>query len=151
MKHIWSVLCQKSSIDFENNQLSLFNCLEEINISLDGTNALKNNLVIPIEFQLVSYWSRQQADEKINLKAAGELFDANGKIINSFQNSFLIKSGIMRFRSRTNIQGLPITGPGQYHLRFYRLNIKNEREMVAELPIDVKINYKIMDIPKNKV
>ena len=148
MKHIWSVLCQKSSIDFENNQLSLFNCLEEINISLDGTNALKNNLVIPIEFQLVSYWSRQQADEKINLKAAGELFDANGKIINSFQNSFLIKSGIMRFRSRTNIQGLPITGPGQYHLRFYQLNIKNEREVVADLPIDVKINYKIMDIPK---
>lgn len=148
MKHIWSLLCQKSSIDVESNQLSLFNCLEEISISLESTEALKNNLVIPIEFQLVSYWSREQADEEINLEAEGELVDANGKIINSFKNSFLIKTGILRFRSRTNIQGLSITGPGQYYVRFYHLDNNKKREMVAELPIDVKINYKIMDIPK---
>lgn len=150
MKHVWSVLCQKSSIDVESNQLSLFNCLEEINLTLDNTEALKNNLVIPVEFQLVSYWSREIAETELNLEAEGELVDASGKVVNTFKNSFPIKQGILRFRNRTNIQGLPITGPGRYYLRLYRLNQPggNEREQMAELPLDVKINYKLMDIPK---
>lgn len=147
MKHIWSVLCQKSSIDLESNQLSLFNCLEEISLSLDSADALKNNLVVPIEFQLVSYWSREKADSELDLRAEGELIDASGKVINSFKNSFPIKQGILRFRNRTNIQGLQITGPGRYYLRLYKL-IDSKRELVAELPLDVKISYKVMDIPK---
>jgi len=148
MKHVWSLLCQKSSIDVESNQLSLFNCLEEVNINLENTDALKNNLVIPVEFQLVSYWSREKAETEINLDSIGELIDADAKVINTFNNSFPIKQGILRFRNRTNIQGLPITGPGRYYLRLYQKISLDKREMVAELPLDVKISYKIMEIPK---
>lgn len=149
MKHIWTVLCQKSSIDVETNQLSLFNCLEEINLTLENTEALNNNLVIPVEFQLVSYWSREQADTEVNLTAVGELVDASGKMINSFNNSLVVKQGILRFRNRTNIQGLAITGPGRYYFRLYQIDKMRgvAKELVAELPLDVKINYKLMEIP----
>lgn len=153
MKHIWSLLCQRSSIDVDNNQLSIFNCLEEISLSLDNSEALKRNLVIPIEFQLVSYWSREIADVEFDLLTFGELVDASGKLINTFTNSFPIKQGVLRFRNRTNIQGLKITGPGRYYLRLYRQSGQDNagdftKDLVTELPIDIKISYKIMDLPK---
>lgn len=148
MKHIWSVLCQKSSIDVETNLLSLFSCVEELSLTLDSSEALKNNIVVPTEFQLVSFWAREQAEEESSLEVEGELIDAQGKVLNKFNNKFAIKKGVLRFRNRTNIQGLPITGPGRYLLRLKQKDEQGEWPVVTELPVDIKINYKLMEVGK---
>jgi hypothetical protein len=148
MKHIWSVLCQKSSIDVDTNLLSLFSCVEELSLTLESTEALKNNLVIQTEFQLVSFWAREQAEKESSLEVEGELIDAQGKVLNKFNNNFPVKTGVLRFRNRTNIQGLPITGPGRYLLRLKQRNEQGEWLVVTELPLDIKINYKLMEVVK---
>jgi hypothetical protein len=148
MKHIWSVLCQKSSINVNTNLLSLFSCVEELSLTLENTEALKNNLVIQTEFQLVSFWAREQAEIEESLEIEGELVDAQGKILNKFDNNFPVKKGVLRFRNRTNIQGLPITGPGRYHLRLKQKDEQGEWSVVTELPLDIKINYKLMEVGK---
>lgn len=148
MKHIWSVLCQKSSIDVETNLLSLFNCVEELSLTLENTEALKNNLVISTEFQLVSFWARESAETENSLEIEGELIDAQGKVLNKFNNNFPVKQGVLRFRNRTNIQGLPITGPGRYLLRLKQKNEQGDWLIVTELPLDVKINYKLMEVKR---
>lgn len=50
LNHVWSVICQSSSIDKQNNSISLFNCIESINIEKNKTS------ILPISFNIVNYW-----------------------------------------------------------------------------------------------
>lgn len=148
MKHIWSVICEKSSIDFETNLLSMFNCIEEIKLVIDNTKIPKNEkLVFPAEFQIVSFWSIKDSSQNISVEIKGELVDPKGAILNEFKNTLEIKSGIKRFRNRTNIQGMPITESGRYYFKIFQKN-EDKFEVVAELPLDVDLSYKLLD---NKV
>ena len=149
MKHIWTVLCQKSSIDFETNLLSLFNCIEEINLTIDKSKAPSGNLVIPAELELISYWLVENTDKDNTLNIKGELLDPDNKVLNVFENSFPIAKEILRFRNRTHIQNLPISKAGRYKFVMYQKNIKGIFQVVAELPLDVNISYKIIDLQKN--
>ncbi|OIO07227.1 hypothetical protein AUJ35_02465 [Candidatus Falkowbacteria bacterium CG1_02_41_21] len=150
MKHIWSIICQKSSIDFENNLLSLFNCVEEMNLVVDKDKvSSREKMLIPAEFQLISFWVVEDSSRDNNLEIKGELIDPDNKILNTFNNSFTIKSGASRFRNRTNIQGLPITKAGRYYLKVWQKNnSKADFKLVAELPIDIKINYQLLKVSK---
>lgn len=150
MKHIWSILCQRSSIDFETNSLSLFDCIEEINVVVDKTKLVQNDkIVIPIEFQLVSFWAVEDSEKDNNLKIKGGLVDSKNKILNSFENSFDVKKGIKRFRNRTNIKGLPITEEGRYYIKVWQWMKKTDKfEIVAELPLDVKLSYQLLAVDK---
>ncbi|MFH1315640.1 MAG: hypothetical protein ABIH67_04570 [Candidatus Uhrbacteria bacterium] len=150
MKHIWSIICQRSSIDFETNSLSLFDCVEEVSAVVDKTKLAQNDkIIIPVEFQLVSFWAVKDSEKDNDLKIKGEFVDSKNKILNSFENSFNIKKGIKRFRNRTNIKGLPITEDGRYYLKVWQwTENKNKFEMVAELPLDVKLSYQLL--PNNR-
>jgi hypothetical protein len=151
MKHIWTILCQKSSIDFESNLLSLFNSAEELSLTIDKSRTSPDKLIIPVELQLVSYWTIENIDKENILDIRGELLDPENKTLTTFENKFEIKKGIVRFRNRTNILSLPITKSGRYIFKMMqRKSGKSTFETVAELPLDVNISYKLLDIPKKK-
>ncbi len=145
MKHVWTILCQDSSIDIETNLLSLFNCLEELNLVLDKTKILENNtLVIPVDLQMVNFWLIQNPAQDNILEIKVELIDPDSKSINQFENKFNVKKGILRFRNRTKIQGLPVTKEGRYIFRVMQRDEKSkEYIIVSELPLDIKISYKL--------
>jgi len=143
MKHVWTVLSQKSSIDRISNLLSIFNCIEELSLVVDKRNGSDNSLVIPAEFQVISFWMVENPNKDNTLEVRGELLDPGGKILNKFGDKFEIKTGILRFKNITSIQGLPITDPGRYIIKLtQKKENENEFETIAELPIDVKISYK---------
>lgn len=147
MKHIWSIICQHSSIDAENNLLSLFNCVEEMNLIVDRDKmSEQEKIVIPAEFQLVSFWATEDSSKDNKLEIKGELVDPDNKVLNTFNNNFVVKSGVARFRNRTNIQGLPITKEGRYYVKVWQKNDKEKFVLVAELPIDIKISYQILKV-----
>ncbi len=145
MKHVWSILCEKSAIDNETNILSIFSCVEEISLTLDKQKMpADGKMIIPANFQLVSFWSREanQAEEELKIKI--ELIGPSGQLLNQFNNSFKLKSGVLRFRNRINIAGLPIVGEGRYYLKIWQEKGENSN-LVSELPVDVKIAYKLLD------
>lgn len=151
MKHIWTVLCQKSSIDVETNLVSLFNCIEELDLVIDKIKAPSGNLVIPVEFQLVSFWTIENPNKDSLLEIKIELIDPVGKVLNGFENKYPIKKGILRFRNRTNIKGMPITNAGRYVIKIMqRAEGKKQFEDCAELPLDIKIAYKLIDANEAK-
>ena len=151
MQHIWTVLCQTSSIDIETNLLSIFNCVEELNLMIDKTKAPQGDLVVPTEFQLVSFWTIDNPNKDNELELRIEIVDPIGKVLNGFENKYPVKKGIVRFRNRTNIQGLPITEAGRYLVRIMQKEEgKKQFEISTELPLDVKIVYKLMDTPVAK-
>jgi hypothetical protein len=147
MKHVWSILCEKSSIDMESNLLSLFSCLEEISVVLDKDKVQNSNkkMIIPANFQLVSFWSIEDEQKDNILKTKVELVSPDGEVLNQFSNSFQVKAGTRRFRNRANIQGVPVIGEGRHFLKVWQEKDGENYSLVAELPLDIKISYKLMD------
>lgn len=151
MKHIWTILCEKSSVDSKTNLLSIFNCVEELSIVIDKTKAPKGDTVLPIEFQLISFWTVDDPKKKNILESQVEIIDPKGDSLNKFNNKFDIKEGVSRQRSITNIHGFKITEAGRYTFRvMQKKEGKKEFKIVAELPLDVKIAYNILKLSPNQ-
>ncbi len=142
IKHIWSVLCQRSIIDPQSNNVSIIDVFEALEVDINSAPEVKgqNNpeFNIPVQYQVVTLWTITDAK-----KNAGEiqitLVNPNGG------EKILVKSVLKfpadkrRIRSINQIQGLPVNKSGDYH---FIVELKqNERfEKVADLPLEVKLN-----------
>ena len=127
----------------ETNLLSLFECIEELNFKIDKNKAIDGDkLIMPIEFQLVSFWISENVNKDNILEIKIQLTDTDKNILNQFKNKILVKKGISRFRNRLKIQGFPVIKSGRY---YYSIMQKKEGDknykIVSELPVDVKINF----------
>ena len=143
MQHHWSILCQSSAIDIDSNLLSLYDCLEEVNVNTRSKPGVAINL--PINFEVVSFISDKQTkgNRKINLKA--QLFDPKGKQINEFGGELFFKEGSKRLRSRLKIQGLTLSESGVYNMHLNFEGIEDvDFKADCDLPLEVNISYKIL-------
>ena len=143
MKHVWSVLCQKSVIDNDTNLISLIDCLEEGSFTIGMQKTKSTQVVAPINFQLVGFWLIESDKEKL-LDLKIDLIDPTNKKIGDFSGTFDIKQGFKRFRTRINVNSMPITEGGRYIFKImYRTKTSDSFSKVSELPFDIKINYKM--------
>jgi hypothetical protein len=145
MKNIWSIICEKSSIDAQTNLLSLFNCIEEVQLMIDKEKMPKSDkLVIPFNLQLISFWTIEDDTKDNSVETKIDLVDPKGKILNEFPVTLKAKKGEKRLRSVTNMQGMQITEGGRYCYRI--LQKKGAKfEVASETPLDVNLSYKILD------
>lgn len=145
MKNIWSIICEKSSIDAQTNLLSLFNCVEEVQLMIDKDKMPKSDkLVIPFNLQLISFWAIEDSSKDNLAEIKIDLVDPKGKILNEFSVTLKAKKGEKRLRSITNMQGIQITEGGRY---CYRILQKKgiKFEVASETPLDINLSYKILD------
>lgn len=147
MKHVWSIICQSSSIDRQTNSLSLFNSIEEIHLSIKSKEFFqKNKNIFPIKFQIVSFWLVGEKDQELEIRI--DLLDPKKERLSRFEKKFEVKGSdnekLKRFKSRINIEGMPISGEGRY---FFEIQLKQpkkkEYNIVAQIPLDVDISYKL--------
>lgn len=143
MKHIWTILCQNSSVDSSTNLLSIFNCLEELVLKIDKSKSPKTDeLSIPISMQLVSLWSINDPNKDNILNIGAEMLDPDGKLLNTFTKEFDVRKGFVRFRTIINIQGIKATKAGRYTIRMkQKQGGEKDFKIVEELPLDIKITY----------
>lgn len=144
MKHIWTILCQNSSVDSGTNLLSIFNCLEELTLEIDRNKAPKTDeLVIPLGAQLISFWTIEDQDKDNILEVRSEILDPSGNSLGKFDKKFEVEKNILRLRSIMNIQHIKITKEGRYTIKMQQKKEgKKDFKVVAELPLDIKIIYK---------
>ena len=144
MKNIWSILCQNSSVDSNTNLLSIFNCFEELSLAIEKNKMPKdNNLVIPIGFQLINFWTIENKDIKSVLDIKLEIFDPEEKLLDTFNKDFNVPSGVARFRGILNINGIKVTKEGRYIIKVLQKEGDEKKfKTMAELPLDIKITYK---------
>jgi hypothetical protein len=143
MQHIWSVLCNRSSIDFETNLVSLFECIEEINLVFNNTRDANNDkIVVPVSWQLVNYWIIDNTTEEKELEMKIDFINPEGNVFNSYENKIELQKNIKRFRSRTNINGFEVSKSGRYLIV---VNVKKGGDYVkvSELPVDINISFNI--------
>ncbi len=149
-RHIWSILCQSSSIDRDTNRLSLSNVLEEITLKQLGDQAAmkeKDTLHsqkptgIPFDFEIVSVLERLDDKDKgpLTKEAELEFIDPQGNSLlkKNFEMNFL--KGFKRLRYRIKMNGLQITINGTYQFSLRMRESKDSSfEEVAKLPLDIK-------------
>jgi len=144
MKNVWSIICEKSSIDSQTNVLSLFNCIEEMNIDIDKTKMPQSDkIIIPVNFQLISLWRVDDSAKENTMDVKMELIDPSGQVLNESLNTLVTKKGEKRLRSVINIQGLQVTDSGVY---YYKILEKkgNKFEVVSSTPLDINVSYRIL-------
>lgn len=147
MQHIWSVLCQKSSIDFETNLVSLFECIEEVNMVFNGTQAASNEkMMIPVDWQLVNYWIVDNPLNEEVLEMKIDFINPEGEVFNTYKNKIETQKNMKRFRSRMNINGFEVTKSGRYNILVSYKNGDDYAE-VCKLPVDININFNINSNP----
>lgn len=143
MENVWSLLCESSSIDVETNSLSVFKCVEGIKLEIDKTKLSKDNgIIIPANFQLISFWAITDSTKKNSCEIKIELIDPKSKVLREFVNTLETKAGEARLRNITKINGLQITESGRY---YYQVSQKkaNKFVVVSRLPLDLELSYRI--------
>ena len=143
MNHVWSVLCQNSTIDSETNQISLINCLEQLGVTLPSEAKTDSKTVsIQMQFEVVTLWSKPDKGKGMQLQQRIEFVDPAGEVLTSNDEEYTIADSNERFRTRTKISRLVLSTDGRYIMRVYVREAKNFT-IVAELPLDVVITYRM--------
>jgi len=117
-KHQWSVLCNKSIIDKDENTISLIESLEEITLIAQVPEAVKEKVSkikgnTSMGFQLVSLWIRSDRNKPEKDYARIQVKGPNDdEIVNQEYKIDLTDS--IRTRQKMNFQGIPYKGAGTY-------------------------------------
>ncbi|MFH1601393.1 MAG: hypothetical protein ABIB61_00355 [Candidatus Shapirobacteria bacterium] len=150
IKHIWSVICQKSLIDKETNNISLIEVLEEVSVNITSPGEINKKINIPFKYEVVNYWMKKGRVKDVDIRI--RLVDPDQKVIKSFINRLSIPPDKDRMRSRLRILGLELTRSGSYT---FWIEIKEEGKKtfkrVAELPLEVKLTKKALPLDPQKL
>ena len=140
IQHVWSVVCQSTSIDTDTNRISLFNVLENLTIFTQA----EEPITLPIGFEIFTLWTRSHVDQPCKGRMRVYYCHPSGETTNPFEVPIDLSQAIY-FRSRTRSQGLALTTPGRY---VFLVEIQDEGEdawrRVAELP--VLVNFQPPDL-----
>lgn len=143
MKHVWTVFCQGSAIDTDTNLLSLFDCIDEMQLTLNKIHKEQNErIIIPGNFQMISLWLREGNEkngDKLDFKI--EFVDPHNKRLIDFKNSIKITDKSTRMRNRSKFNGLPVTTSGRYYFNILK-KIGKTYKTQSTIPIDIKIEFK---------
>jgi hypothetical protein len=142
LKNIWSILCARSIIDKETNNISIYDALEqlEVEVKIKNNEGIPVAINLPIEYEVVGMWLRENTEKEIKAELIIELFNPKGKIIKTFNQSIEMPAKMKRLRSRLRIKGFTVEMPGGY---LFKVKIKEadqvEFRVVSELPLEVHI------------
>lgn len=141
MKHIWSVLCRRSIIDNETNNISLNDVLEQLTIGVkvkQQASPIPEGINIPIDYEIVSMWMRENEKGHVQADTEIEIIQPNGKSAKTFPQKIDMPEKIIRSRTRYRINGFIANMPGRY---WFRVKIRDENrkefKTVSEVPLDV--------------
>ena len=132
--HVWTVVCSHSVTDRDSNNVSIFNVIEQINI----TGEPKPQGVVPIRFEIVTLWARSDFDEPARGRARIIFISPSGKKVKLSEERDIVLSKYERLRARQFVQGLPVREPGRH---VFQVELQNEGEnrwrKVASVPLKI--------------
>jgi hypothetical protein len=131
IKHIWSIICNWSSIDGETNSISLFNVLERLTVYTNSNGSVN----LPIHYEIVSDWIRENEEESCQGKMRVFFYDSTNEFTNHAELAIDLNKSIF-YRTRVKCEGISLKGPGKYKFVVeMQQNEKSIWEEVATLPL----------------
>lgn len=148
IRYMGGVICSSSAVDQTTQNLSAFSVIDQINVTAkrkDSSKPIESNekVVAPIQFQVITMWKRADladSGKDVSSTVEAELLDADGRVLHTGTFDLPMPATIIRSRYILNIQGLPITGTGEYCFQFRTLTPSGDKsEVLARLCIDVVV------------
>ena len=137
--HVWTVLCTRSIIDKNTNNISLLEVLEEV-VAAGEAPTEDRVPELPINAQLVTLWARRESSQPTRGRARVTFESPSHKLL--FQREYAIDlTTHSRTRKRALINGLPVPGSGWYH---FKVEVRDEGDTwreVARVPLEVEIRF----------
>lgn len=144
MKNLWSILCSKSVVDSTTNQLSLFDCIDEITINFSNSEDIKKPTKnIPINFEIVSLWLDEDISQTRKFDYTIDIIDPEGKMLKEITKEAVIEKSKKRLRTIMRISGMAVTTEGKYTFKIKYKEAKNNFIIVSEIPVDIKFIFNI--------
>lgn len=122
--HNWTVICSKSSIDSETNNISIFEVIEQITFHGDQDDSETTG--IPISLQVLTLWSRGEDGAADSNQSRLRLLAPDGSTILTTDPVRIDLTSYQRYRMRNNLHGLPFSGLGIYKFVIELLNESNQ-------------------------
>lgn len=147
----WSLLCSNTTLDSNTNNLSLFNVIEQINISVDEV-AFKEHkekktegFIVPFQGVLVSKFKKRRPSEAVLFDFVVDFINPEGKALSQHAQTLDFKSGIKNMRVRNDIPVLPVLVNGEYNfvLKIREVGDKDFVE-IGKVPLDINIQLPIV-------
>ncbi|HCC84501.1 MAG TPA: hypothetical protein DEP87_02365 [Candidatus Pacebacteria bacterium] len=153
INHIWSVLCRKSVIDRDTNNISIFDVFEQLSVDAKikenpDNNENKDNkkINLPIEYELISFWVKDSRQSPFHFKGdvKVEITNPKGLSEKSFEQVLEMPKDMKRLRARMIINGLIIEESGIYNFIVSIKEPGNQKyKKVSEVPLEVIVNKEI--------
>jgi hypothetical protein len=138
IRHVWTVLCMRSVIDSDSNNISLFDVVEELQL-LQKKGTARATSPLPVDLELVSLWAREPKEQPANGRAKDVIMSPSGKPLGEREYD-LDLTEFERTRSRRNVRGVPIGESGQYWFRTQLWDEKRSKwQEVSNVPIKITI------------
>jgi len=137
IEHIWSVLCSRSVIDSETNNVSIHDVIEQIIINAEPTE----NGFLPFPLELITLWGRKELDKSESGIERVSFITPSGKST-VISESKIDLSKVERHRHRVRFPGLPISEGGRYYFKVEMENGNQYHEMAA-IPLVIQFQPQV--------
>jgi hypothetical protein len=131
INHVFSIICEHSSIDSETNTASILGVLEHLTVFTDESGDLN----LPLQFEIFSHWVRENVDQP----AQGQMrvyFCAPSGQKKLTGSGPIDLSSVTFYRLRIRYNGIELSGPGLYKFIVeYQSTEDAEWVVVAQLPL----------------
>jgi|SRR3989344_3562664 len=148
IKHIWSLVCSNSLLDGKTNNLSLFNLVEKLTLTVPKTEMDKakktgaQGFLFPLGLEIMSRFYRQDNGETA-FDYRLRFVNPEGKTIFNSERKIAVKKHIRNLRVGTNVKAWPISGSGDYTLVVEAKEVSENRyEEIASIPLEVDLVVK---------
>lgn len=143
IKHIWSVLCRESLIDQETNNISLHSVWERLAISFSAAKTEKLPISIPINYEIVSFWVRDNFVKEEKVVTRYTVTDPEGKVVFQESKNLVFPAKIKRMRSRIRFSQIVIGVPGNYMFEIsFGVNVGRGTQIASKIPLEVVFEHK---------
>jgi hypothetical protein len=149
--HRWSILCTTSSVDTKNNNVSLFNIIEQVQVTKDPlakkSGPKQDRIFVPMKLELVTLWEKIRSDEKASGTIEVHFEDPLGELLQKFRYELSMPKD--RVRNFTTIDGFFMTEEGRYVFKI-KAKSSNEDNLqdVGEVPLQVDISNVLQEMQK---
>ncbi len=138
IRHVWSILCSKSSVDRQTNSISLFEVIEGIQFVTAGPVNFPAD--VPFEAQVVSLWLRSDPAVPEHGQMRSKLIGPSNQNLGESISEIDLRSN-SRVRTVGQFNGLRIDGAGIYE---WEISSRDNKDSMwrpeAHIPFEIAIN-----------
>lgn len=143
MRHAWTVICDRSSVDVDSNALTL-HALERIQVEytpIDSPDPVDLTIshVLDVPLEVVSLWVPDSSTGESGV-ARIEIVAPSGRILGAMP--LVLELASENLRTRARLKAFPSEGPGLYLFKVYFTPSGGVESVVASIPLRVEYRLK---------